>query len=130
MISQPTSEELKRFVAGELDADDVGRILTYLAQDDDALEMVDELWQEISLTPPGNNDDVPVLDNATTQEVERLLFDRIHRSDLTGDVLRLGTQAASAVYWALLRPFVTRLAGTNDEIEELDNKRYRNDNKS
>ena len=51
-IRQPTSEELKRFVAGDLDTDATERILTYLSENDDALETVDTLWQEINLTPP------------------------------------------------------------------------------
>jgi anti-sigma factor RsiW len=128
MIDKPSTEKLKRFVEGELDADETERMLTYLAQDDEALDVVDELWQEISFASIDEDGQVPELDDATAQEVERLLFDRIHRTDLTGDVLRLSTQAASAVYWALLRPFVTRLAGSNDEIEELDNRRRRDGN--
>ncbi len=127
MIRQPTSEELKRFVAGDLDTDATERILTYLSENDDAVETVDTLWQEINLTPSGGDSEVPELDDATAAKVEQQLFDRIHRTDLTGDVLRLGTQAASTVYWALLRPFVTRIAGTNDEIEKWDTMRHHSD---
>jgi hypothetical protein len=111
MTYKPTREELLLFVNGELDSEASEEILIVLAEDDESLEMVDQLWKENNVITLSDETTVDNLDQAAADDLERKLTDKIHRSDLTSNVLRLGTQAAGMAYWALVRPLVNYVAG-------------------
>jgi hypothetical protein len=122
MSNKPTHDELLLFINGNLDSERSDEILVVLAEDDESLEIVEQLWQEngvISANLVTPDDD---LDATAVAEVERKLIEHIHRSDLTGDVLRLGTQATGVAYWSLLRPFVSFITGKNAESDPESNQ--------
>lgn len=109
---------LEQFVDGLLESEESETILHHLAQDEESLAVVDALWQERGFVQmEGQEADaaVPALDAETAGQIERKLIDRIQRTDLTGQVVQLGTQAAGLAYWALLRPMVARFSATNDD---------------
>ena len=103
---KPLSKELlRRFVAGELDDAENEAIMAQLAEDDASLELVDALWEEqLSQTAVVK---LPNLEPERAQRVRRRLIRQIHRSDLTMNVVKLGTQGFGSVAASLLRPLLS-----------------------
>ncbi|MCA9919234.1 MAG: hypothetical protein KC445_14845 [Anaerolineales bacterium] len=107
MINQPkplSKELLRRFVAGELDETENEAVMAQLAEDEVSLKFVDALWEE----QPSHTAvaELPDLDPERARSVRRRLIRQIHRSDLTMNMVKLGTQGFGSVAVSLLRPLL------------------------
>lgn len=103
---QPLSDELlQQFVAGELDEAQTEEILSRLADDEASLEKVDALWQEQSLATAVFT--IPPLETARAQRLRQRLVRQIHRSNLSANVIKMGTQGFGSVAMSLLRPLLS-----------------------
>ena len=103
---KPLSKELlRKFVAGELDEAQSEAILSRLAEDEAALELVDALWeeQEQETAVPKQ----PTLKPEQASQVHRRLMHQIHRADLATNVVKMGTQGFGSVAVSLLRPLLS-----------------------
>lgn len=102
---QPLSDALlQQFVAGELDEAQTEEFLSRLAEDEASLEKVDALWQEQSLATAVFT--IPPLEPARAQRLRHRLLRQIHRSDLSANVIKMGTQGFGTVALSLLRPLL------------------------
>ncbi len=110
---QFSQETLRRFVAGKLNPNETDAVIRHLPEDDEALDFVDDLWKEQNDWHTG---DAPVtpLTPQTAQLVEKKVVTRIHRSDLSGHILRMGTLGFGKVIMALIRP----LSGIKQQNEQ------------
>ncbi len=100
---QFSQETLRRFVAGKLNPEEAEEVIRYLPEDDDALTFVDGLWLAQNSWHKAVNPVTPL----TTQKVElvqKKIVKRIHRSDLSANIFRMGTIGFGQVILALLRP--------------------------
>lgn len=106
-------ENLLAFVSGQLSEPEAEAVISHLAECDRCLTTVDDLWQDSlrHLTERPS----PSLDQETAKRLEGRLLRQIHRTDLGGRAVWLGTAglldttltlAPSLVdtYLALLRP--------------------------
>ena len=95
---------LRNFVTGRLPEVESQLILDELEHDDEALAKVDELWAALSAYEQVWT--TTELEADTALSLERRLFRGLHRSNLSGTALRLGTSGLGAVLLALIRPLV------------------------
>ena len=102
MDKHPSAQELEAFVAGRLAEADAETIIIHLAECEPCLALVDQLWVGV------DDQAVPNLDSERSRHVERRLWRRIHRSNLGGQVIRMGTHGLLSVLLALLRPLFSR----------------------
>lgn len=103
--TQPLSDELlQQFVSGELDDAQAEEILSRLAEDEASLEKVDALWQ--AQTAAAAVYTIPPLEPERAQRLRRRLVRQIHRSNLSANVIRMGTQGFGSVAVNLLRPLL------------------------
>ena len=99
-----TRERLEHFVSGRLTDHESDQVMAHLAECDVCLSSTDELWAS---QPVGEAVSYIVdLDADTATRVERKLVRKIHRSNMTGSVVRLGTQGFLSVMLGLLRPLM------------------------
>ncbi len=95
---------LEDFVAGRLSARETAQVLAELADDDEALAVVDALWAE---RPAGSLElPTPDLTPEQARQIERGLFRRLHRSDFGGKAIMLATEGFFGVLLAMLRPLM------------------------
>lgn len=103
--SKPFSKEiLRKFVAGLLDEADNEAIMNRLVEDEASLEIVATLWNE-----PDVETAVPQLPNLKpekAQQIRHRLLRQIHRTDLSLNVVKMGTQGFGSVAVSLLRPLL------------------------
>ena len=99
-------DNLEKFIQGRLSESENRTVLDYLAKNEAALDIVDQLWAqnqghllEEALT-------VPELENTDIQRVERQLIHRLRRSDLGGKALWLGTAGLMKTIMALMIPIL------------------------
>lgn len=98
-------ETLQKFVAGELPVEDEERILAILAEDEETLAIVDELWtqeQHLSESIPNRRD----IESERAQRIEKHIIKSIHRSNLALNVATFGTKGFLTVAMSLLKPLV------------------------
>lgn len=101
-----TSYQLQEFISGRIDATESEQILIHLEQCDRCLVQIDALW---SRQPAASAlAELVELDAQTARRLERQLVRKIHRSNLSATVLRLGTHGFLSVAVGLLRPFCGR----------------------
>ncbi|MFQ5419971.1 MAG: zf-HC2 domain-containing protein [Anaerolineae bacterium] len=99
-------QTLRRLVDGRLHEKEQEQIMAHLAECGECVDKVDALWAAQPLgTAVGETEP---LDPATARRVEKKVVKRIHRSDLTGEMLRLLVQGFAGVAVALARPLVDR----------------------
>ena len=101
---------LSSFVAGQLGKSETNQVMTHLAECEECLVRVDDLWAR---QPTGAAIAVG-LDDRTAIRMERHLISRIHRSNLAETILSLGTEGFMSVAMTLLRPFL----GSNSQRSE------------
>jgi hypothetical protein len=99
-----TSQELRELIAGRMETVESARLLAHIEQCDHCLAQADELWSQQPVAAVVA--DWVELDAPTAQRLERQLVRKIHRSNLSADMLRLGTQGFLSVAVSLLRPIV------------------------
>ena len=94
---------LERYVAGQLSPSAAEVILSHLETCDHCIERVEELWAvaDIGAAVPKASEK---LDTEKTAEMEDLLVNRIHRSNLGGKLVEVGLSGFLDVMLALLRP--------------------------
>lgn len=93
---------LEAFVAGRLSDDEAAAVLAHLNECEQCLEGVDRLWAEYSTGIAEM--DIPEPASTTTSRIERRLVHRLHRSDLWGRTIWLGTFGLLNTLTAMLRP--------------------------
>ncbi|MCB0154733.1 MAG: zf-HC2 domain-containing protein [Anaerolineae bacterium] len=97
-------EDLLAFVSGQLTEAETEAVINHLVECDDCLEAVDLLWNSQSAEAgPGS---ISSLDAATVQRLEQQLLRRIHRSNLAGRAVWLGTSGLMETYLTMLPPLV------------------------
>lgn len=98
------SNTLKRFVAGRLEEAEAEHIVVHLSECDRCLALADELWSTqpagTAVVPP------PDPDPDVAQRIERKITKRIHFSNLSGEIIRLGTRGFIDVALAIVRPLI------------------------
>jgi len=99
-------ESLEDFVAGRKNDEENARILEHLAECEHCAAEVEALWTEspVNYILPEITEAAP----GAMTELEESLFRRIHRSDLGGQVIKLGTQGFVNLISALLGPIVKK----------------------
>ena len=115
----PSPDELRRFLRGELEADEARDLQLRLAESDEALDLAEGIWAEES---PLVADDGPRLNERRSDRIERRLFGRVHRTQLAEDVAGLGGGAFLHVVLGLLRA-VFSLFGASDKAENSKPRR-------
>ncbi len=93
---------LEAFVEGRLNEHETQTILEHLAECDQCLADVDLLWGRDLGRPDGLQ--MPDLDPIVSSRLHRYLLRRIHMSQLTRDIVLLGTRSLVGVAVALIRP--------------------------
>ncbi len=99
-------ENLEDFVAGRKNDEENTRILEHLAICEQCAAEVEALWTESPAS-----DLLPDIGDTPLEAMtamEESLFRQIHRSDLGGQVVKLGTQGFIKVIAALLGPITGR----------------------
>jgi anti-sigma factor RsiW len=99
---------LDQFVAGTLSEDQNTAILMHLAVCDKCADDVEAMWEEHYLYSTTNSP--PILEEKTAKRLEKSVLQRVHRSELGGELVRLSTRGALAVFTALLRPLVALIS--------------------
>jgi anti-sigma factor RsiW len=99
-----TNYQLQEFISGRIDAAESEQILTHLEQCEHCLVRIDALWSQQPVASAMV--ELAELDAPTAQRLERQLVSKIHRSNLSATVLRLGTRGFFSVAVSLLRPFM------------------------
>lgn len=94
---------IQKMVAGELDEQETEELLTIIEESDEHLETADALWTEHWSLLNGDAD----LEPDRAKLLERRIKERIERSDLSGQIVRMGTQGFAQVALAFLRPLLT-----------------------
>ncbi len=108
-----SQERLEQFVTGLLSEAEAEDVMSHLAECEQCLSLTDTLWtsQPVGRTLSESVD----LDVTTAERLERRLVSRIHRSNLSGAVVRLGTQGFMSVALGLLRPLIVTRRRSNLE---------------
>ena len=96
-------KNLAAFIKGSLTDIESETILTHLEECEHCLSIVDSLWEEGGWQDSNSN---LRLDHDTAARLEQKLYRRIHRSQLAGDVVTLGTRGMFETVFALLAPFI------------------------
>jgi hypothetical protein len=102
---KPLSKKLlRKFAAGELNDAENEAVLSRLAEDEASLEFVDALWHE--QTSPTAVPQLPNLKPEKAQQMRQRLLRQLHRTDLSLNVVKMGTQGFGSVAVSLLRPLL------------------------
>ena len=107
-----SNENLAAFVSGRLTEIETEAILTHLEECEHCLTIVDGLWEEGGWQDLDSN---LHLDKEAAARLEQKLYRRIHRSQLAGDVVALGTRGMLQTVFALMAPFVGMLSPSKSE---------------
>lgn len=103
---------LSQFVAGTLSPSETEQVLDHLDHCERCLDQVEQLWETsplwevIPLAVEAGAD----MERERAQRIERQVINQIHRSDVAGRVLWLGTEGFLQVSFALLRPLLEKLS--------------------
>lgn len=97
---------LEAFIAGQLSAEENDRILSHLPECDRCLADVDLLWTQQLDDEPRSQ--IPELESEIAERVEGMILDRIRRTDLVGQIVKLGTLGLFMSWQALVRPLVRK----------------------
>ena len=103
---------LSQFVAGTLSQPESDAVLAHLDQCEQCLEKVEHLWATTPLhqaIPLLAEDEVDV-EPDRGQRIERQVINQIHRSEVAGRALWLGTEGFLQVSFALLRSLLEKLS--------------------
>ncbi|MCP5097547.1 MAG: hypothetical protein GY943_18530 [Chloroflexi bacterium] len=97
---------LQQFISGELSEAEADEVVEMLTSNEQKMDMLDQLWDAQPEEPSGGTR--PDLDKETAKRLEYSLVQQIHRSKITGAVLKMGTRGFASVAMGLLRPFARR----------------------
>lgn len=111
---------LQALVEGQLTAEEADELLNTISESDEWLQTADALWAENM----ARLEDVPALPYAQASELEKRISNRIHRTDLTGQIMRFGMHGFALVAVALLRPFLNRSAATKNRSTHVQGEQY------
>ncbi len=104
MLTFDHPQNLLAFVNGQLSETETTTILSHLAQCDQCLATVDQLWAEHPVGLASRA--VPELDPIAAKRLENRLVKRIHRSDLGGRVVWLGTVGLMNTHLVMFGPML------------------------
>ncbi|MCL4868787.1 MAG: zf-HC2 domain-containing protein [Anaerolineae bacterium] len=105
---------LESYVAGTLSEAEIEQVLAHLETCDHCLAITERLWETTPLPgglaalPSEPVDPEPV----RVQRIEQRVINQIHRSEVAGRALWLGTEGFAQVSFALLRPLLEKLSGS------------------
>jgi anti-sigma factor RsiW len=97
-------QQLEQFVKGQMNETESEQVMSHLGQCDHCLALTDELWNEQPVSRAMS--EIVDLDDRTAERMQRKVTSQIHRSNLSGNMIRLGTQGFLSVALGLLRPLV------------------------
>jgi len=103
---------LASFVAGTLPQEENELVLAHLETCDDCLQITEQFWE----TAPwhGNLAEVTrrdeLLEEERARRIEQRVINQIHRTEIAGRALWLGTEGFVQVSFALLRPLLEKLS--------------------
>lgn len=95
---------LRAFAEGKLSEEDAQKVLELFLEDDNCLAAMDKIWAEQAQL----NDTSPPIESNAAAKLEEMILARIRRTDLGGNVVKLGTQGLMKVLLALIQPFVKK----------------------
>ncbi len=104
--AKQVSALLQRFVRGELDESESHEVIDVLAEHDQWLFFFDQLW----LQQPVKSAVAHAPDGAATINLQNKLFDRLHRTNMSGTIFKLGTRGFFEAALGLIRPFTHHTA--------------------
>ena len=103
---------LEQFVAGTLNHEETEFILIHLETCDHCLQITEQYWEatswQESLASATRSD--AALEEERARRIEQRVINQIHRADIAGRALWLGTQGFVQVSFALLRPLLEKLS--------------------
>lgn len=103
---------LSQFVAGTLSETETEQVLSHLETCERCLTVTEQLWETTPLlgTLAATGDQSAEMEQERAQRIEQRVLNQIHRSDVAGRALWLGTQGFAHVSFALLRPLLEKLS--------------------
>lgn len=104
MSSQP-HPDLNLYLNGTLTPDESTDVETHLESCDECLALLDDIWG-IRLTKAVDLEE-PAMPDSTARAIENRLLNQIHRSDLGGQAIQLGTRGFFQVLLAIIKPFLS-----------------------
>ena len=103
-MSKLSPELLKKFVAGQLTDAEMEEVLIHLSEDEESLNNIEDLWQSEPMAQAVSI--ASEIDPKSATRIKRKVIKRIHRSDLSGQVVQLGVRGFMDVTMAMLRPLL------------------------
>ncbi len=103
---------LASFVAGILSPTDAEQVLLHLETCERCLSLTEQMWETTPLvgTLAAAADETTEIEQERARRIEARVMNQIHRSDVAGRALWLGTQGFAQVSFALLRPLLEKLS--------------------
>jgi len=111
-VEHPDADRLRRFLRGLLEEEDAGGLLSHVESCGHCLDLAEKIWADES--PLGEGREAPLLDEATSDRLEKGLFRRIHFTRLLEDVTVFGVRGLLFVPLKLLDPLQDFFSRTND----------------
>ncbi|RMD47996.1 MAG: hypothetical protein D6835_06795 [Candidatus Thermofonsia bacterium] len=104
--SQEVNLILERLITGRLSDRQAEQVMAIIGENDACMDALDALWLQMPIGAAIA--DVPNLDEETAVRLQRRLVHQLHRSNLTGEMFKLGTKGFLTVAASLLRPLIHR----------------------
>lgn len=95
--------DLNAYLDGVLTPADIAAVESHLESCDECLALLDDIWG-VRLKGLAELEE-PALPDATAWTIENRLLNQIHRSDLGGQAIQLGTRGFFQVLLAMIKPF-------------------------
>lgn len=112
VIADHPENLLESFVAGTLTRDETELVLAHLETCDHCLQITEQFWEAISwresLASAATTDEM--LEEERARRIEQRVINQIHRTNIAGRALWLGTEGFVQVSFALLRPLLEKLS--------------------
>lgn len=102
----------EQFVAGTLSSEETEQILAHLDTCERCLGITEQMWEATPLlgSLAETGEVTAEMEEDRAQRIEQRVLNQIHRSDIAGRALWLGTQGFAQVSFALLRPLLEKLS--------------------
>lgn len=105
-MSRQLHPDLQAYIDGKLTPAEMTAVEAHLENCDECHTWLDEIWARYMAALSGEQ--TPELSDEAARSMERRLLNQIHRSDLGGQALDLGTRGFFQVLLAMIKPLFSR----------------------